>query len=215
MAKIVQKLCKKYFYILESFGVRIFCEILFVVTKGGYSMRFFLESERAKKEFAMMLASKMDDSIPTFVCIGSDRVVSDMVAPLVAEMLVKNRIEAYVYGRLNNPIVSSNLNSAMRYIEGKHKDSKIIVIDAGVGNLSDIGSVKLNSCGCVPAGVYGANVRVYGDISIMPIVSTIGLQNKMFLQCARVKVVYDLARNIADSIIMAVDIARRLKTMAI
>lgn len=178
-------------------------------------MRFFLESERAKKEFAMMLASKMDDSIPIFVCIGSDRVVSDMIAPMVAEMLVKNRVEAYVYGRLNNPIVSSNLNSAMRYIEGKHKDNKIIVIDAGVGNLSDIGSVKLNSCGCIPAGVYGANARVYGDISIMPIVSTIGLQDKMFLQCARVKVVYDLARNIADSILMAVDIARRLKTMAI
>lgn len=179
-------------------------------------MRFFLESERAKKELAMMLASKMDDNIPIFVCIGSDRVVSDMIAPLVAEMLVKNRVEAYVYGRLNNPIVSSNLNSAMRYIEGKHKDNKIIVIDAGVGNLSDIGSVKLNSCGCIPAGVYGANnARVYGDISIMPIVSTIGLQDKMFLQCARVKVVYDLARNIADSILMAVDIARRLKTMAI
>ncbi len=206
---------QKIFLYFGRFWRKDFLQILFFVTKGEYSMRFFLESERAKKELAMMLASEMDDNIPIFVCIGSDRVVSDMIAPLVAEMLVKNRIEAYVYGRLNNPIVSSNLNSAMRYIEGKHKDSKIIVIDAGVGNLSDIGSVKLNSCGCIPAGVYGTNVRVYGDISIMPIVSTIGLQDKMFLQCARVKVVYDLARNIADSILMAVDIARRLKTMAI
>ncbi len=171
-------------------------------------MDYILDTIESKTDFAYDLAKKIKCKLPVIVCIGSDRVVSDMIGPLTAEILVnKYDVDAYVYGRLQNPITASNMESAFDYIQNTHKGSQIIVVDATVGNISDIGKVKFNSCGCIPAGVFSKHTKMYGDISILPVVSTIGIESKLFLSCAKFNTVYKLAKDIAYSIDRAIGIA--------
>ena len=179
-------------------------------------MELFLDTAEQKREFTFGLASAMGDELPIIVCIGSDRVVSDMIGPLTAEILVKKYdVDAYVYGRLSNPIVASNLKSAFRYIKSQHGGHKIIVIDATLGNVSDIGMVKLQRCGCIPAGGFGQNGEVYGDISILPVVSTFGVSAKNFLSATKFQTVYRLAKIIAECVAKAVEVAKAVRTLAI
>ena len=181
-------------------------------------MEYYLENKSGKYDFISALAKVLtnDKALPVFVCIGSDRVVSDMIGPLIAEFMVsKYSIPAYVYGRLKNPIVSSNLRSAFEYIEKNHKNSQIIVIDASVGKLSDIGKVKLNNFGCIPAGVFASNNKVYGDVSILPVVSTLGISAKTFLSCTKFNKVYELAKDIAESVTCALKLAEIWKRVII
>lgn len=170
-------------------------------------MDIMMDSSDGKLQFSLMLARMIRHSNPVIVCVGSDRVVSDMIGPLTAEFLVKNRVQAYVYGRLHNPIILKNIHSAFRYIAKKHQGRQVIIIDAGVGKFHEIGKVKLHRFGIVPAGAFGGSNVVYGDISVMPVVSTIGIDTKTFLSCTKFNVVYRLAKDIADGIIKALDIA--------
>ncbi len=171
-------------------------------------MEVFLDTKQGKLDFAYELAKKIDCNLPVFVCIGSDRVVSDMIGPLTAEYLVnKFGVRAYVYGRLKNPIVASNLESAFEFIRKEHKDKQIIIIDATLGELNSIGKIKLISGGCVPAGAFGYNRNLYGDLSILAVVNTFGIDAKQFLSCAKFNEVYTLAGNLAESIDKALKIS--------
>ena len=179
-------------------------------------MQFFLDNDESKKKFSLMLAGEIMCELPIFVCIGSDRVVSDMIGPLTAEIMVKKyNIEAYVYGRLHNPIIAKNIKSAFRFLEKNYPNRQIIVVDAGIGNLSDIGSVKLNKGGCIPAGAFGGNKVVYGDVSIMAMVSMLGINEKTFLSCAKFNVIYNLAQNLAECINNAVKISNYIRKEAV
>lgn len=170
-------------------------------------MDIMLDTHEGNVEFSLMLARMIKHSCPIIVCIGSDRVVSDMIGPLTAEFLVKKKVKAYVYGRLHNPIVLKNLHSAFNYISRRHPNQQIIIIDAGVGKLYEVGKVKLHRFGLIPAGAFGGSNIVYGDVSIMPVVSFVGVDAKTFLSCAKFNVIYNLAQNIADGIVKALDIA--------
>jgi len=175
-------------------------------------MEFYLETKGGKFDFIASLIKLLKvDVLPVFVCIGSDRVVSDMVGPLTAEFLVnKFEVSAYVYGRLKNPIVASNLNSAIEYIKSKHKNSQVVIIDASLGDFDEVGKIKLNNFGCVPAGVFNSNNIVYGDVSILPIISTYGINEKLFLSCAKFNKVYEIASNLAACISKAVNLSLKL-----
>jgi putative sporulation protein YyaC len=179
-------------------------------------MQMYLDSKQSKREFTFNLAGIIEDKLPVIVCIGSDRVVSDMIGPLTAEILVnKYDVDTYVYGRLDNPIVAKNLKSAFRYIKAKHNDRKIVVIDATLGKVSDIGMVKLIKSGCIPAGGFGAQTAVYGDISILPVVSACGVDAKMFLSATRFLTVYRMAKDIAECVNNAIKISKQLSGLTI
>ncbi len=179
-------------------------------------MNTFLENAEEKRDFAYNLASILNGAMPIIVCIGSDRVVSDMIGPMTAEILVKKYdIDAYVYGRLDNPIVAKNLKSAFRYIRNRHADGMVVVIDATLGKLSDVGMVKLRRGGCIPAGGFSYNYDIYGDVSILPVVSTIGIQDKEFLIATKFNTIYKLAENIAECVNNAINISKGLSSMAI
>ena len=177
-------------------------------------MEFYLDNQLGRRSFAAQLGSivRFDKGLPIFVCIGSDRVVGDMIAPLVAERLVReHRIRAYVYGRLHNPITCSNLVEAMKYITATHTGQQVIIIDASLGKMSEIGKVKLLQSGCIPAGGFGKSARVYGDVSILPVVSTAGISDKTFLTCAKFNTILQLSRDIADCVALAMRIAWEIK----
>jgi len=179
-------------------------------------MDIFLDNKVGRLDFVIELAKKINCDLPVFVCVGSDRVVSDMIGPLTAEYLVnKFAVPAYVYGRLNNPIVADNLKSAFEFIEREHKGKQIIVIDATLGKLKEIGQVKVVNGGCIPAGGFGKNSKIYGDISILAVVNTYGIDAKTFLSCAKFNEVHSLAKLMAECIDKAINMAKYISSIAV
>ena len=155
---------------------------------------------------------KNEDELPVFMCVGSDRVVGDSLAPIVSEYLIKKfKINAYVYGTLKNPITAKNINSAYSFIKMKHKNSKIIVVDATLANEDDVNFVKLERFGVVPAGFFNGGSSVMGDYSILGVVGSKTLTDKMFLSSVRINSVLAMAYFIALSIDFAVRFSKILK----
>lgn len=64
-----------------------------------------------------------------FLCVGSNKVVCDSFAPFVGSILIKNNIDAYVYGNLKNPINAINLDYYIALLNKNHKEDFVVVLD--------------------------------------------------------------------------------------
>lgn len=108
---------------------------------------------------------------PVIICIGSDKVCGDMLGPLTGTILLKDyNINAYVYGTLSRPINGLNISQYMSLLSNIHKDSVIISVDASVGNICDIGKVKVKCEGVDAGAALGLNKRV-NSIGIVGVVA--------------------------------------------
>lgn len=75
------------------------------------------------------------NQLPVIVCVG-EKFSTDSFSKLVAELLIKKyAIKAYVYGRSGNPITYKNLESAVSFINNKHKGSKVFVVYSKMDNM--------------------------------------------------------------------------------
>ena len=105
-----------------------------------------------------------------FVCIGTPRIIGDSVGPRVGSMLKKAGVQAFVYGTLEKPITALNLHLYRKMIATYHRSDIVVAIDATMGDIADIGSVKLTDGGLRPAGAFRNRSAKLGDIGIMAIV---------------------------------------------
>ncbi|MBQ7308364.1 MAG: DUF1256 domain-containing protein [Clostridia bacterium] len=86
-----------------------------------------------------------------FLCVGSSKVVCDSFSCFVGSFLKKKNIKAFVYGTLNNPINSLNLDNFLTMLDTYHKDDYIVVVDTRLGkgkNIKmslNIGSLEVSS----------------------------------------------------------------------
>ncbi len=141
---------------------------------------------------------------PIFICVGSDRVIADSLAPLIAEKLKKKySVPAYVYGGLDYPITAINLSEVINYIDIEHEDSIKVVIDATLGDT--LGEV------IVTKGVYAGlgkilPVKRLGDFSILGVVGRRG--GDFTLKSVRLGVVDRLSEFIAKAIAMALAVSQ-------
>lgn len=136
--------------------------------------------ENNKKKFvnknsmkiAINLFSKIgaeDDII--FLCLGSQRVVFDKLAVIVADLLkFKYNISNYVYGGTNVNITKSNLKSYLDMIKIHHPKSKIVVVDCALSSLENVGLVKVYGCGTLAGGALSDDGIYVGDYSIIGII---------------------------------------------
>lgn len=109
---------------------------------------------------------------PVIVCVGSDLSIGDSLGPLVGtELTRKLNGKAYVYGTLESPITALEINTVLKTINNLHPKSKILVIDAAVGNEEDIGVIKLSDVGIKPGLGVNKDFEVLGDVSIIAIVA--------------------------------------------
>ena len=136
---------------------------------------------------------------PIIMCIGSNKVLSDMVGPLVGTILRKHNIKAYVYGNLNNPITAINLKNFYAYINETHKDAKILVVDSSLGVFEQTGTIILKRGGIIPAALNGNKIKV-GDLSFLAVTLDNGLRNKLLLRGAKIELITKMAQIIARSI---------------
>ena len=132
---------------------------------------------------------------PVFLCVGTDKVVCDSLAPIVAEILrEKYSINSYIYGGLQNIIHAQNLMEAVRYLEAFHADKFIVLIDATVG--ANVGEIVVTD------GAYAGMgntlpMKKVGDMSILGVV---GSTKRFDLYSTRLGSVVRLARYIAMGI---------------
>ena len=111
--------------------------------------RFITSSLSAK------LLKKFGNNIPTIVCLGSDKVLSDMVGILVADKLKKLNIKTYVYGGSDFVITTKNLDCLL----SKINCSNILFIDSAI--CKEKNNIYYN-----PKGIKLKNNKFYDGASI-------------------------------------------------
>lgn len=138
---------------------------------------------------------------PIILCIGSDLVLGDSLGPLIGTLLVKSSLPAFVYGTLSFPITAKEVNYAKEYLKNLHPDSMIIAVDAAVGDIEDIGLIKVKEKGLKPGLGVNKNLKVIGDCSIIGIVAEKCKDCYKLLNITRLNLVYKMAEQISNGII--------------
>lgn len=151
-------------------------------------------------EISKCLKQNYNSNIPVIVCIGSDIVVGDSLGPYVGTKLNKLIGEkSFIYGTLDNPITAKEIPIVSQTIKTLHPRSKIIVIDAAVGNKEDVGQVKIYDQGIKPGLGVNKNLPLIGDVSIIGIVSD-KLGDKNALTSVRMWLIEKLATDIINGV---------------
>lgn len=134
------------------------------------------------------------------VCIGSDIILGDSLGPLVGTMLKQKKIDAFIYGTLKSPITAKEVETIKKQIKNFHPNAKIIAIDAAVGNIDDVGLIKIYNKGLYPGKGVNKDMGIIGDVSIMGIVQTKSNKNYNLYNLTRLGLVYKMAEQISDGV---------------
>lgn len=131
-----------------------------------------------------------------FLCIGTDRSTGDSYGPLVGTMLRKIGF-SNVYGTLDDTVHAMNLNDI---VQGFHRKKRIIAIDACLGRLSSVGSVKASKGSIRPGSGVGKDIGKVGDYHIKAVVNVGGYMEYFVLQNTRLSLVMELAEKTVAAI---------------
>lgn len=164
-----------------------------------YAFNSFSENAHQLVENALKTCN-LKNKKPLIACIGSDLVLGDSLGPLVGTMLTKKNVPAYVYGTLNSPITAKEIAYAKSQLNALHPNSFIIAIDAAVGNIDDIGLIKVSDKGLKPGLGVDKNLGVIGDCSIIGVVAGKSLQNYNLFNLTRLNLIYKMAETIANGV---------------
>ncbi|MDD4211147.1 MAG: spore protease YyaC [Clostridia bacterium] len=139
------------------------------------------------------------NSKPVIICLGTDKVIADSLGPIVGHLLTtKYNIKTYVYGSLKRTVNSTNLEYYFSHINKTHKNQNLLVIDAGLGSLEQVGKINVTDGGIIPYN--NSYYKKIGDISVTGIVLEKGLLEKMQLRQTKLNFVSEMAEMIAKVI---------------
>ena len=138
---------------------------------------------------------------PVILCIGSDLAIGDCLGPVTGTLL-KRRLGGHgiVYGTLRAPVTAKEVNYVGEFLKKTHPDSKLIAIDAALGEESEIGLVKVSEAPLRPGS--GANKRLgrVGDISLLGIVARKSDFSYSLLNLTRLNMVYTMSETISAAL---------------
>lgn len=141
---------------------------------------------------------------PVILCIGSDLAVGDSLGPVTGTLLRKtvSPFRAFVYGTLSRPVTAREVKYIHSFLTKTHPKSKIIAVDAAVGEEEDVGLIKISNGALRPGS--GANKRLgkVGDVSVMGIVAKKSAFSYTLLNLTRLNMVYAMSEIIASAISM-------------
>lgn len=158
----------------------------------------------AYKEIASSRLSQLlpDNNSVVYMCIGCDRVIADSLGPRVGTILQeKMKTPLYVYGLFNSNINAINLIKAHNLIKVFHPDRKIVVIDAAVGDQSEVGAISFSAKPLRPGSATNKNLPAVGDYSIMGIVAGSGLSDFYSTSYDKLQLVEQMAKVISSAIL--------------
>ena len=106
----------------------------------------------------------------TFVCIGTNRIISDSFGPRVGKKLkqvfYKNE-NINVYGTMENPIHLKNVEYFLKKMENKNQ---IILIDSAIGRKEDIGNTYINRGGMEIGKAFNHSIYIPANINIKTVI---------------------------------------------
>ena len=138
---------------------------------------------------------------PVIVCIGSDLAIGDSLGPLLGTFLQeKLQGKAYIYGTLNSPVTAKEAEIVSKTIKLLHPNSKILAIDAGVGERADIGLIKVCNYGIKPGLGVNKNLSMIGDASIIGIVAEKTNAINNIFSATRLNLIYKMSYAISNGI---------------
>ncbi len=139
---------------------------------------------------------------PVVVCIGSDLAIGDSLGPIVGSMLryKTQGLPLYIYGTLGAPITAKEIPYVRKLLQTTHKNSQVLAIDAAVGDVGDVGLIKITDNPLRPGA--GANKQLgdIGDVSVLGIVSEKSLANYGLFNTTRLGLVYSMSEIISDAL---------------
>lgn len=137
---------------------------------------------------------------PVILCIGSDLAVGDSLGPVTGTMLRQKGLSGYVYGTLKNPVTAKEVKYVDGFLRKTHPGSKIVAVDAAVGEEADVGLIKVIDAPLKPGS--GANKRLgkVGDVSILGIVAKKSAFSYSLINLTRLNVIYNMAETISGAV---------------
>ena len=157
-------------------------------------------------EIERYLSNALDNIVASnreiiFLCIGTDRSSGDSLGPLIGYKLssIKSN-KFYVYGSLENPIHSLNIETTIKKIYNIFKDPFIIAVDASLGSPKDIGKIFIEKKPIYPGAALNKLSKPIGHISIVGVVNILNKSEFITLQNTRLYTVMMLANSISQGI---------------
>lgn len=136
-----------------------------------------------------------------FACIGSDRSTGDALGPLVGQKLMRlGGDEGAVIGTLEHPLHALNLAERVLPRLGASPRPLVVAVDAALGPMATIGSVRLARGGLRPGQGVGKDLPEVGDLSLTATVNVrAGALDAQVLQSTRLFLVQGLAETIGTA----------------
>lgn len=153
------------------------------------------------KEFYNIFSNTFKPSPIVILCIGTDRSTGDSLGPLVGEKL-KNRCKhAKVLGNLEKPVHAVNLKEILDDIFNNYNNPFIIAIDASLGHIENVGTIKLGHGAIKPGAAVNKDLPPVGDFHITGIVNVGGFMEYMVLQNTRLFTVMKMVDIISQGVV--------------
>lgn len=140
--------------------------------------------------------------VPVVLCLGSSRVLEDSLGPTVGTLLLAAGYPNYVYGTVDAPIHSQNLECALTFIRAIHPHQKLLVVDASTTAKQErLGTIVLAS-DYTPANPRLKGLAVHADLFVFGISN---LQRQLFpgLVGPTLALVQKLATTISSALVSA------------
>lgn len=137
---------------------------------------------------------------PVVLCVGSDLAIGDSLGPITGTLLQEKGFRGYVYGSLKTPVTAKEIKYLDGFVRKTHPSSKIIAVDAAVGEEGDVGLVKVIEGALRPGA--GANKRLgkVGDVSVLGIVARKSAFSYSLLNLTRLNMVYRMAEAVSGAV---------------
>ncbi|MEW8957305.1 spore protease YyaC [Clostridium sp.] len=158
-------------------------------TMGFYNIAFFI------KDFI--------DNDSIIVCIGTDRCIGDCLGPLVGTLLKDKYFPLPVYGTIDSPIHALNIDKKLNEIKALHPTSKVVGIDACLGDTSSIGEIQARDYPIHPGKGVGKTLPNVGDISIVGIVDSSENPEIFTSRSIRLSLILDMSTVIVNALFHA------------
>ncbi len=138
---------------------------------------------------------------PLVFCIGTDRCIGDVLAPLTGTILEKLDLSFPIYGTLEYPIHALNISNNLKQIKSKYPKAFIIAIDASLGKKSEVGNIVIRQ-GCLyPGKGVGKKLPAVGNINIIGIVEDFKSDVASAIHNIRLHFIMSMAEIIASIVV--------------
>ncbi len=147
---------------------------------------------------------------PVLVFVGTDLAIGDSLGPVAGTMAQQMipRSDCFIYGTLAAPMTAKEMKYMRKFIADTHPKSKVVVIDAAVGEVGDIGLIRVVDRPLAPGKGVNKALGSLGDISVMGIVSEKSVFNYSLMNLTRLGLVYKMAEIIAGGLTEAISSLR-------